>query len=249
MSSMPRPTLAGVLFLAVWSGAPRAADRLHLDSTRTGSATYYHARSGIGTCTLPPEAPWDSFYVSLNRKDFAKSLACGACLVVHHDRDSVLVRVSDRCPGCRPGGLDLSRAAFRALAPLGAGRIPVDWRFVPCPESSLVVRRTKGSSTFWSSLQVWGLPWPVESLSVTDGSADWIPFRRERHNQFTARRLTPLPWILRTVDVRGEARVDSFLYLEPGGTRFLDDAPPLGGAADRDSLDGGTRQNSGGSLF
>ena len=218
--------LLGAILLSVWLGAPSARDRLHADSTRSGSATYYHSRSGIGTCTLPATAPWDSFYVSVNRKDFAKSLACGACMLVRHDTDSLLVRVSDRCPGCRPGGLDLSRAAFRKLAPLGVGRIAVSWHFAACPESSLVVRRTRGSSSFWSSLQIWGLPWPVETLFVAKGNG-WLGFHRERHNHFTARTLPPTPWTLRSVDVRGGVRIDSSLALEPGTRLDLDPSDSL----------------------
>jgi expansin len=212
-----------VAALLAWTSlAPaKAGDRLHADSTRSGHATFYHARNGGGTCTLPATPPWDSLYVSVNRKDFAKSLACGACMMVRHDTDSVLVRVNDRCHGCRPGGVDLSRAAFRHLAPLGAGRIPVAWHYVACPESSLVVRRTKGSSRFWSSVQVWGLPWPVETLSVATGNS-WIGFHRERHNHFTARKLPPTPWSLRTVDVHGAVRIDSSLALDVGASLHPD---------------------------
>lgn len=229
--------LPTVVALLAWTSlAPaKAGPRLRPDSTHFGQATYYHARSGIGTCTLTPTAPWDSFYVSVNRKDFAKSLACGACMVVRHDTDSVLVRVSDRCPGCRPGGLDLSRAAFRRLAPLGAGRIAVNWNYAPCPESSLVVRRTKGSSRHWSSVQTWGLPWPVESLSIAvDGN--WQAFRRQRHNHFTARQLPPTPWALRTVDVRGNTRLDSGLTLPPGGLLFVDEPDTAVATSGDDSL-------------
>ena len=225
------PSVVAVLLSWSCLARAKAAVRPHPDTLHAGKATFYHARSGMGTCTLPSEAPWDSFYVSLNHRDFAKSLACGACLIVHHDTDSVLVRVSDRCHGCRPGGLDLSRAAFRRLAPLGAGRIPVTWRFAPCPESSLVVRRTKGSSSFWSSLQAWGMPWPVESLSVADQER-WIPFRRERHNHFTARHLPPTPWTLRTVDLRGFTRIDSAVALDPGARwPALDTAPEVDSAS------------------
>jgi expansin (peptidoglycan-binding protein) len=147
-------------------------------------------------------------------------------MVVRRDTDSVLVRVSDRCPGCKPGGLDLSRAAFRRLAPLEVGRIAVSWHYVACPESSLVVRRTQGSSRFWSSLQAWGLPWPVETLSVANGSG-WIGFHRERHNHFTARNLPPTPWTLRIVDVRGAVRIDSSLALEVGTSLNLDPSDSL----------------------
>ena len=42
---------------------------------------------------------------------------------------TILATVQDSCPGCTPYGLDLSPAAFRALAPIGAGRITVSWSY------------------------------------------------------------------------------------------------------------------------
>lgn len=223
---MNHPLSCRVCLVLLAVGAATARDALRTDSTRVARASFYHARSGQGTCTLPPEAPWDSLYVSVGRTDFVNSLACGACMVVHHASDSVIVRVTDRCQGCRKGKIDLSRAAFRKLASLGTGIIPVRWRFAPCPDSSYAVRRTNGSSGFWSSLQAWGLPWPPESLWVAGSDGNWLPLRRERHNHFTGRRLPPLPWTLRTSDLFGRIRIDSTLDLNPGDTLLLDLTEP-----------------------
>lgn len=185
------------------------------DSVRTGQASFYNTGKGQGACSLPRTPPWDTLYAAINRHDWNRSGACASCLVVRGDTDSVLVRVTDRCGGCRKGGLDLSPAAFRRLAPLGRGRTAITWRFAACPESSLAISRTRGSSSHWSSLQAWGLPWPVDSIAVL-GDSGWIPFRRQRHNHFTARRLPPTPWTMRTVDVLARERIDSTLFLEPG---------------------------------
>ena len=194
---------------------------LFLDSTRTGRASFYHARHGHGACELPGTPPWDSLYVAVNKRDWQTSLACGACLMVGSDTDSVLVRVSDRCGGCKPGGLDLSPAAFRRLAPLGRGHTLVSWHYTACPDSNLSLNRTRGSSVHWSSLEVWGLPWPIERLSVASDTG-WIPFHRQRYNHFTARKVPGLPWKIRMVDVRGRERVDSLLDLSPGATLHPD---------------------------
>jgi len=215
-------TFLRTLALCLVATSAMARDALRTDSTRTGRASFYHARSGQGTCTLPPRSPWDSLYVSVGRTDFAKSLACDACMMVRHEADSVMVRVIDRCQGCRKGKIDLSRAAFRKLASLGTGRIEVSWRFVPCPDSSYVLRRTNGSSGFWSSLQAWGLPWPVAELSVADADGKWQAFHRERHNHFTRRNLPDLPWTLRSVDLMGRVRIDSAVDLLPGDTLLMD---------------------------
>ena len=213
-------------FVLLFVAAAYAYDALRTDSTRTGRASFYHSRSGQGTCALPGTPPWDSFYVALNRRDFAKSTACGACAWIYHDSDSVQVRVIDRCAGCGKGKIDLSRAAFRKLATLGTGHIGVRWRFAACPDSSFAVRRTAGSSGFWTSLQAWGLPWPVESLMVARPDGSWLRFRKERHNHFTARALPFQPWVLRTVDLHGRVRLDSLSEFLPGDTLLLDEIEP-----------------------
>jgi expansin (peptidoglycan-binding protein) len=199
------------LALATAAGAGLVAT----DSVRTGQASFYKTGKGQGACSLPRTSPWDTLYAAINRHDWNRSGACAACLLVRGDSDSVLVRVTDRCGGCRKGGIDLSPAAFRRLAPLGRGRTSVSWRFAACPESSLSISRTRGSSSHWSSLQIWGLPWPIDSLAVR-GDSGWFSFRRARHNHFTARKLPPTPWTVRMVDTRGHERVDTALALEPG---------------------------------
>ena len=197
-------------------------DLLRSDSLRTGRASYYHARSGQGTCGLPPEAPWDSLYASLSPRDFSGAYSCGACVRVFRGSDSVTVRAGDRCHGCRGGGIDLSRAAFRALAPLSAGRIQVTWRFVACPDSSFAIRRTPGSSRHWSSFHAWGMPWPLASLSLQGEDGTWRTLHHERHGHFTLRPLPAFPWILRSTDVLGQERLDTLAEFDPGDTLRLD---------------------------
>lgn len=226
---MVQPTfrrLCGSLLVLATLAGPSAASPLDHDSLRTGKATFYRDKHGRGACALPRPAPWDTLYAAINRSDWRNSLVCGACAWVFGETDSVLVRIADRCGGCKPGGLDLSPAAFRRLAPLGRGRIDISWRFAPCPDSTLVLNRTRGSSVHWSSLQVWGLPWPVESLSVLSDSSS-IAFKRQRHNHFTARKVPALPWTIRTVDALGRERIDSLLELSPGSTLRPDDRRPV----------------------
>lgn len=165
--------------------------------------------------------------------------------MVRGDTDSVLVRVTDRCGGCRKGGIDLSRTAFRRLAPLGRGRTSISWHFAACPESSLAISRTRGSSTHWSSLQAWGLPWPVDSISVRSDTT-WIPFRRAHHNHFTARDLPPTPWTVRLVDVRGQERIDTALALEPGITLHPDSTMRQFPASDSGNATGAGNNSEGG---
>jgi expansin (peptidoglycan-binding protein) len=56
----------------------------------------------------------------------------GSC-VTRHIPDagkSVTVTVTDECPSCKPGDVDLSPAAFKKLASLDQGRIAINWKFL-----------------------------------------------------------------------------------------------------------------------
>jgi expansin (peptidoglycan-binding protein) len=48
---------------------------------------------------------------------------CDKHIRVSYRGKSVVVQVTDRCPGCSERSLDLSPSAFEALAPLGLGRM------------------------------------------------------------------------------------------------------------------------------
>lgn len=61
-----------------------------------------------------------------------KTLPCGTLIEVRYGARRIVVAVRDRGPyGDARRDLDLSRAAFQALAPLSVGILKVEWRVVP----------------------------------------------------------------------------------------------------------------------
>ena len=57
---------------------------------------------------------------------------CGQCAVVSFGGNNVKVTIVDKCMGCLPDDIDLSPAAFSAIASQILGRIEVTWVIVPC---------------------------------------------------------------------------------------------------------------------
>ena len=55
---------------------------------------------------------------------------CGKTILVCHEGRCTNVLVVDECMGCDVGSLDLSPRAFKAMAPLSEGVIPIHWSFV-----------------------------------------------------------------------------------------------------------------------
>ncbi|AKJ31638.1 lipoprotein [Caldimonas brevitalea] len=152
--------------------------------TRHGDATYYGA-DGTGNCSFDA-SPNDLMVAALNDTDYAGSAACGAFVSVRGPKGSVTVRITDRCPGCAPGDIDLSEQAFAKIADLTAGRVPVTWQVVAGDVSGPVRYRYKdGSTRWWTAIQVLNHRLPIEKLEIKpSGSSQWIAVKREPYNYF-----------------------------------------------------------------
>ncbi|KAJ1676029.1 hypothetical protein EV182_000022 [Spiromyces aspiralis] len=119
----------------VASAAP-AAGGSQSQSTFTGEGTYYSP--GLGACGETNTA--QDLIAAINKDQYGNSdnpndaAVCGKCALVKNQdgTKSVKVRITDRCPVCKQGDLDLSPAAFQQLDSLSAGRIPIQWSFVDC---------------------------------------------------------------------------------------------------------------------
>ena len=104
------------------------ADAAPVEETE-GQATYYDA-NGTGACGF--KASTNFYVVAMNGTDYDKSI-CGKCIDVTGPKGDVVVRITDKCPGCGAGGLDLSITAFTKIGDKSAGRIDVSWHYVACP--------------------------------------------------------------------------------------------------------------------
>jgi len=80
------------------------------------------------------------YYVALNagQLDGDKSYYCGKCVKVVYNNKYLVGRISDRCPGCPHGGLDISPQMFDHFVGRSqrenVGVIQADWSIVSCDE-------------------------------------------------------------------------------------------------------------------
>lgn len=100
--------------------------------TFSGDATYYSP--GLGACG---ETNTDSdFIAALNKDQWGNpsnpndSPFCGKQVKINRGSKSVTVTITDKCPGCNYGDLDLSPAAFDQIADEAEGRVPITWEFL-----------------------------------------------------------------------------------------------------------------------
>lgn len=162
-----------------------AADfqQCEIGPSRKGEATWYRA-NGIGNCSFDRLSD-DMLVAALNKAEYGRAEWCGTCAQVSGPKGSVKVQIADRCPECGPGDLDLSSAAFAAIAELDQGRVDVSWKFVPCDDEQEVSLRYKsGSDPHWAAVQVRGHRLPVSRVEYRDESGRFQPLKRQRYNFF-----------------------------------------------------------------
>ena len=182
----------------------------------TGQATYYDA-DGTGACSF--DAGSDFLIAAMNMADYGNATWCGGCVHVVGPSGDVTVRIVDECPGCAPGGLDLSETAFSMISPLSAGRVDISWQQVDCPVTGPVQYVFQsGSSQFYTAIQLRNTRYPLVSLAAIDGSGSAEELPRQSYNYFVAANgLGPGPYTLQVTDNRGETLEDTNIALDTSG--------------------------------
>lgn len=188
---------------------------------REGEATYYDFADGSGNCGFPA-TPNDLMVGAMNHVDYAGSAVCGSCVRVVGPEGSVDVRIVDRCPECPPGDIDLSPEAFGRIAPIEAGRVPIQWTYGSCPvDGPLVYHFKDGSNPWWTAVQVRNHRNAIARFEVWLDDA-WVEVPRVDYNYFVQESgMGEGPFSFRVTDVLGSV-------LEDSGIPLLDDADAAG---------------------
>ncbi len=129
---------------------------------------------------------------------------------------SVTARVTNLCPECPRGAVDLSPAAFTRLARPIEGRVRVRWKLVsPGTRGPIRYRFKEGSSRWWTAIQVRNNRNPVVRLEVRRGGR-FRSIPRKSYNYFVAAGgFGAGPYTFRVTDVHGSRLIDKRVPLRP----------------------------------
>ena len=184
----------------------------------SGTATHY-VLQGLPNCSYP-SPPADGLFVALPPDAYDSAAACGGYLEVHGPDGSVRVEVIDQCPDCGDGHIDLSEAAFSAIAPLSAGLVDVTYQplanpSLPGPVSLLV---KQGSSQYWLALLAANTGNPLASVQVQSASSgSWSSLVRASYNYWVAQSgAGPGPFTVKLTDTQGNVATVHGIALSPG---------------------------------
>ena len=181
-----------------------------------GIATSYDSVDG-GNCSLPGP-PGDHLDVALSHVEYGTADACGGYLDVTGPGGTIRVLITNQCPECPVGHIDLSRTAFARLAPLETGQIPVSYTLVRDPPVAqpIAVRVKTGSSRWWLQIQAidHGNPIARFELLTADG---WRNLVHTDDNFWMAENPGPGdgPFSVRITDIYGQTATAGGIELAP----------------------------------
>ncbi|SCE68185.1 expansin EXLX1 family cellulose-binding protein [Micromonospora mirobrigensis] len=228
--------LLGITLALRAGDAPACAAPPAGGTTHTGRATFYDSHGGGGNCSYP-SAPADRRYVALGPTEYAAGAACGGQLDVTGPRGTVRVLVTDQCPECEPGHLDLSAEAFARIADPVQGVVPVSYRVVVDPPlpGPLTFRIKEGASRWWFAVLVGDHGNPLRSVEVRQGGS-WRPTVRQDYNYWLLESgAGPGPYTIRVTDVRGHRATATGIGMAPGRVQ-RSDTRMYGGVSARPSV-------------
>lgn len=172
-----------------------------------GEGTYYDA-DGSGNCSF--DASSDLHVGAMNHTDYAASAVCGECVKVDGPLGSLVIRIVDQCPECKPGDIDLSAEAFAKIAKPEDGRVAISWKVVTCGyDAPIQYHHKDGTNPYWSAIQIRNANNPIAKVEAkVDGV--YQPGVRADYNFFIFDQgLGAGPYALRVTDVYGNALEDA----------------------------------------
>jgi hypothetical protein len=209
---------AGLPAAGLLAAGQSVAGRAQQADVVTGIATHY-VLQGLPNCSYP-SPPADGLFVAMPPDAYASAAACGGYLEVHGPDGSVRVEVIDQCPDCAAGHIDLSEAAFSALAPLSAGLINVTYQYLANPSlpGPVSLRVKEGSSQYWLALLAMNTGNPLASVQVeSEQGGGWDDLVRANYNYWIAQSgAGPGPFIVRLTDTAGHVVTVRGITLSPG---------------------------------
>lgn len=201
--------------------SPRRTAPAHGGTTKGpvvhGKATHYGPASTGGNCSYP-SVPTNKLTVAAGSDLYAAGAGCGGYLDVTSGGRTIRVKITDKCPECGPGHIDLTDEAFRALAPLVRGVIPITYRIVtnPQPAATLSFRVKEGSSRYWLAVLVDGTGNRLRSVGIRTGGR-WHALQRSDYGYWIAENgLGAGPFTVRVTDVAGHRATATRIRLSPG---------------------------------
>ncbi|PWN40492.1 hypothetical protein IE81DRAFT_325489 [Ceraceosorus guamensis] len=211
----------------------------------SGRATYYEA--GLGACGRTNSG--SDFIVAVNPAQWAGGSNCFKTITITVGGKSRTAQITDLCPGCPSGALDLSQGLFTQFADTSAGVFQMSWSFGDGAQPTTTSRTSttpKSTSTRPSSTT------SQSSTRTTSSSTSITSTTSQSSSSQTSSSTSSSATTSSTAPAAGDSGVfdglskimSGMLGLAGAGQSFADGAPPAPAPAASVSKDPSAAQAS-----
>lgn len=170
-----------------------------LSISYTGYATMYGGKVNGGSCGFKSNSILYPFGVAINSKQYNNSLSCGTCInikynnqIIHQTNpesnliiqsesiNNLNVIVTDICPECPFGHLDLFQESYNKLISGYPDKKFISWEFINCPNeivSNNIQLRIDELNYYWLSIQPENFKCQINEMYILQNN-NWILLER-----------------------------------------------------------------------
>jgi|Laugresu1bdmlbdd_1035124.scaffolds.fasta_scaffold00137_26 expansin (peptidoglycan-binding protein) len=148
----------------------------------TGDATAYGGGNTWGFCGFKEKSFLYSnkIEVALNSVQWNNSLNCGRCVNIYYENNPpIKALISDKCPECKYGDLDLFLESYSIIIKKNPGREKIQWNFITCDEfiDGKIRFRIDYINYYWLSINPENFLCGIANLEISFGN-NWIQLER-----------------------------------------------------------------------
>lgn len=149
-----------------------------------GYATMYGGSRSGGSCGFKNNGynnPNYPYGVAINAHQYNNSLSCGSCINIQYNNKNLDVIITDICPECSFGDLDLFQESYNNLISNNPSREKIQWSFIDCPNTiiseniQLIVSEI---NYYWVSIQPINLKCKISEIYILQND-NWILMERD----------------------------------------------------------------------
>lgn len=121
------------------------------------------------------------FHVALNSQQWNNSLDCGRCVSISYkDSEPITAMVTNICPECKSGDLDLHADLYKELIKQSPGREKISWEFVNCPNSMIeenIKLKVHSINYYWLAITPVSMKCGIAKMEISFDN-EWIEMDR-----------------------------------------------------------------------
>lgn len=149
-----------------------------------GYATMYGGTRSGGSCgfkNIGKNIPIYPYGVAINSYQYNNSLSCGSCINIKYNNKNLNVIVTDICPECKFGDLDLFQESYYKLISNNPSKEIIQWEFINCPNNiiseniQLIINEI---NYYWVSVQPINLKCEIYQMYILQNN-NWILMERD----------------------------------------------------------------------